>query len=119
MEEEMMFDDFLRGDKASKRLFLAVLSFVRMGAYLRWALIFRCWVLIGINTMLFNQQIKLKESEDSVTLGVECQNVLMFYDKADINVYKRNAPALNVKLKGNTSQEKDKKVPFSVILFTY
>ena len=35
--------------------------------------------------MLFNQQIKLKESEDSVTLGVECQNVLMFYDKADIN----------------------------------
>ena len=34
--------------------------------------------------MLFNRQIKLKESEDSITLGVECQNVLMFYDKDDM-----------------------------------
>ena len=32
-----------------------------------------------------NRQIKLKESEDNVTLGVECRNVLMFYDKDDIN----------------------------------
>ena len=35
--------------------------------------------------MLCNWQIKLKESEDNVTLGVECRNVLMFYDKDDIN----------------------------------
>ena len=34
--------------------------------------------------MLCNRQIKLKESDESVTLGVECQNVLMFYDKNDM-----------------------------------
>ena len=34
--------------------------------------------------MLCNWQIKLKESDESVTLGVECQNVLMFYDKNDM-----------------------------------
>ena len=60
----MMFDDFLRGDKASKRLFLAVLSFVRY-----WVKICTFFVLCMIKVVdaeVLGDDLELSDTRASI-----------------------------------------------------